>query len=74
MLRQVPCRVVYDVKLDQPSLINLETRRCGIKFGPLSPPQRQLLKQVLASHAGCRLPDSPPPDPGSLPGTSPPTA
>ena len=49
MLRQVPCRVVYDVKLEQPSLSGIETRRCGIKFGRLSAHHRQLLKQLLAS-------------------------
>lgn len=56
ILRQVPCRVVYDVQLEQPSLSVIETRRCGIRFGRLSTHQRRLLKQLLDNHASRPLP------------------
>lgn len=58
MLRQVPCRVVYDVQLEQPSLSDIETRRCGIRFGRLSTPQRKQLKELIASHSARPLPES----------------
>jgi hypothetical protein len=58
MLRQVPCRVVYDVKLDQPSLSDIETRRCGVEFENLSPQHRQVLSQLLGSYGSAPLPSS----------------
>ena len=59
LLRQVTCRVVYDVKLHQPSLSGIETRRCGLKFEGLSPNHRQLLKQLLGNHGAHPLPSKP---------------
>lgn len=54
MLRQVPCRVVYDVEVNRLSLSGVETRRSGVKFERLTAHHRQLLKQLIAN-CGRRL-------------------
>jgi hypothetical protein len=47
LLQSVPCRVVYDIKLLKPTLNGVETRRCGLKFEPLSPQHTQQLSLFL---------------------------
>ena len=67
MLRQVPCRVVYDMKVERSSLSGLESWRCGVKFEGLTPPQRQQLKQLIAKHASHPLQSKPTGTQGPLP-------
>jgi hypothetical protein len=49
LLRRVLCRVVYDIKIAKPTLIGLETRRCGLKFEKLSDQQKDLMKDLLSN-------------------------
>lgn len=56
MLRRVPCTVIYDTKIEQPSLGGIETRRCGLKFEQLSYQHCELLKVLVNNFASHRLP------------------
>jgi hypothetical protein len=47
MLRNLPCRVVYDTRIDQPTVSGVETRRCGLKFEGLSLQHAEQLKLLL---------------------------
>lgn len=47
MLRRVPCKVVYDIGVDQLSFSGIETRRSGLKFDRLSQQQCELLNLLL---------------------------
>jgi hypothetical protein len=49
-LSRVPCRVAYDIRIDQTSFDGKETRRCGLEFGRLSDQQTALLRLLLKSH------------------------
>jgi hypothetical protein len=44
MMRHVPCKVVYDIKIERPTLIGIESRLCGLKFEQLSRQHCELLK------------------------------
>jgi hypothetical protein len=57
MVHNVPCRVVYDIKMERSSLSGIETRRCGLKFEHLSPHHRQLIEQLLGNYGTRPLPD-----------------
>lgn len=48
-LSRVPCKVIYDIDLEKPTLIGIETRRCGLKFGKLSSQQTASLESILAN-------------------------
>ena len=57
MLSRVPCRVIYDMKIEEPSFGGIETRRCGLKFKYLSQQQHELLHILLIScawHSSCQ--------------------
>lgn len=56
MLSRVPCRVVYDVKIQKPTLGGIETRRCGLKFEQLSQQQSELLNLLLIKYGSHPLP------------------
>jgi len=56
MLRRVPCKVVYDIKIEQPTLIGIETRRCGLKFEHLSQQHNDSLKVLLSKYVSYALP------------------
>jgi hypothetical protein len=56
MLRRVPCKVVYDIKIEHPTLVGIETRRCGLRFGHLSQQHNELLKTLLSEHVSHPLP------------------
>jgi hypothetical protein len=47
MMRRVPCKVIYDIKLELPTLVGIETRRCGLKFEQLSQQHSELLKVLF---------------------------
>ncbi len=52
-ISQVPCKVVYDdaVTEESPLLVqDIESRRCGIKFGKLTEDQTNTLETFLAKH------------------------
>jgi hypothetical protein len=50
MLRSVPCRVVYDIKVAKPTLSGVETRRCGLKFESLSPHHAEQLSVFFRTY------------------------
>ena len=50
MLRSMPCRVVYDIKVAKPTMNGVETRRCGLKFDPLSPQHTEQLSLLLRTY------------------------
>jgi hypothetical protein len=56
MLRRVPCKVVYDIKLERPSMVGIETRRCGLRFENLSQQHTELLKILLSKYVSNALP------------------
>lgn len=56
MLRRVPCSVVYDVRVERPTLNGFETRRCGLKFKQLSDQHKDLFKILLNNYVSLRLP------------------
>jgi len=47
LLLHVPCKIVYDVGVDQGGTAGIETRRCGVKFDALSPQHSEKLKLLL---------------------------
>jgi hypothetical protein len=47
-LARIPCRVVYETQVDQPSLGGTGKRRCGLQFQRLTNLQRDLLHFVLS--------------------------
>jgi hypothetical protein len=56
MLWRVPCKVVYDEKIDLPTLAGIETRRCGLQFESLSKRHSELLNILLTQHISHPLP------------------
>jgi hypothetical protein len=56
LLLHVPCRVVYDIRLEQSAFGGLETRRCGLKFDQLTPKHSEKLKLLLSKFASHQLP------------------
>jgi hypothetical protein len=56
MLWRVPCKVVYDRRIEQPPLSSIETRRCGLQFEPLSQQHSGLLKVLLSQYVSHPLP------------------
>ena len=56
MLRRVPCKVVYDIKIEQPTLVGMETRRCGLRFEHLSQQHNESLKVLLSEYVSHALP------------------
>ncbi len=50
-LSRLPCRVAYDIPMDQPSSGDNRIRRCGLEFGRLSYQQADLLGLILANFA-----------------------
>ncbi len=47
-LSRVPCQIVYDYQLrDMPSLMGLETRRCGLRFKHLNEDQFRQIGTLL---------------------------
>lgn len=52
LLQKLPCRIVYDTKLEETSSeAGLMVRRCGIQLGSLSANQRARLKMFLSGKA-----------------------
>lgn len=50
-LSKVPCRVVYDVKIDDSfAMSQVETRRCGLQFEGLSNRHASQLKNILSNY------------------------
>ena len=51
-LPNIPCRMVYDEKskTDMTYVMGLEYRRCGLRFGRLSPEQKEQLDRYLQEH------------------------
>jgi hypothetical protein len=49
-LRGVPCRVVYDIMIEPPTLNGIQTRRCGLQFNKLSHHQNSKLQDLLNRH------------------------
>jgi hypothetical protein len=47
MMRRVPCKVVYDIKIELPTLLGIETRLCGLRFEQLSQQHCELLKVLF---------------------------
>jgi hypothetical protein len=56
LLRQVPCKVVYDVKVASPSAVDVDTRRCGVKFIKLSKQHKDQLMLLIRNCASHPLP------------------
>jgi hypothetical protein len=56
LFRSLPCKVVYDIKIEQPTLSGIQTRRCGLKFDQLSQRHNDQLKQLIDSYASHSLP------------------
>jgi hypothetical protein len=56
MLWRVACKVVYDTRIEQPTLSGVETRRCGLQFQTLSNQQSDQLKVLLRQYASHPLP------------------
>jgi hypothetical protein len=56
LLLHVPCRVVYDIGLDQSTQKDVATRRCGLRFDRLSPKHSQRLKLLLGNFASHQVP------------------
>lgn len=50
-LSRVPCRVAYDIRIDQSPVDGVETRRCGLEFGRLSDQHFALLTLLLSSYS-----------------------
>jgi hypothetical protein len=48
-LSRVPCRVAYDIGVDQPYSGGVGARRCGLEFGRLSDQQAALLSLIVNS-------------------------
>lgn len=49
-LARIPCQVTYDTKVeDAPEFRGFQTRRCGLKFGRVSPEQRAQITAFLQS-------------------------
>ena len=71
MLRQVPCRVVYDMKVERSSLSGFSSWRCGVKFEGFTAPRRQQLKELIAKHASYPLQSKPTDTQGPLPNNHP---
>jgi hypothetical protein len=46
-LSRVPCRVAYDIRVNQPAFGSNGTRRCGLEFGRLSDQQVTLLILIM---------------------------
>lgn len=55
MLRSVPCKVVYDIKLEKPTLSGIETRRCGLKFEQFSDQDVEQLEFFLSNYVSPAL-------------------
>jgi hypothetical protein len=51
MLWRVPCQVVYERKIERPTLSSIETRRCGLRFKSLSEHQADQLNLLLTRYA-----------------------
>lgn len=47
-LPNIPCRVVYDIK--EETVFWFENRRCGVRFGNLTPEQRESLETFIADN------------------------
>jgi hypothetical protein len=50
-LSRLPCKVAYDIQVDQSSSGSIGMRRCGLEFGRLSYQQADLLSLILESCA-----------------------
>jgi hypothetical protein len=59
MLWRVPCKVVYDKKIEAPPLSSIEIRRCGLQFESLSQQQTDRLKVLLSQYVSDPLPVGP---------------
>jgi hypothetical protein len=46
-LSRVPCRIAYDIQVNQASFDGIQLRRCGLEFGRLSEQQAALLGLLL---------------------------
>ena len=64
VLSSVPCKVVYDIRIERPTVIGIETRRCGLRFDKLSYQHSESLKLLLDYYVSHCLPDE------SVPGES----
>ncbi|ADK85513.1 type IV pilus assembly PilZ [Desulfarculus baarsii DSM 2075] len=50
-ISRVPCRIVHDSPLDDQAMpLGLETRRCGLQWGELTPRQQVHLKACTSYH------------------------
>jgi hypothetical protein len=52
----VPCKVVYDTRVEQPTLSGVETRRCGLQFQTLSNQQSNQLQVLLRQYVSNPVP------------------
>ena len=55
ILKSVPCEVVYDIKLEKPTLSGIQTRRCGLKFARLSHQHSEQLEFFLHKYGSPAL-------------------
>lgn len=46
-LSRLPCKVAYDIDVGHPSIVGIETRRCGLRFRDLSDQQTSQLTTLL---------------------------
>jgi hypothetical protein len=56
MLRRMPCKVIYDIKIEQPSSNRTMLKRCGLEFKPLSRWHSEQLKLFLDTCVSHPLP------------------
>jgi len=47
LLSRLSCTLVYDINIQQPTFDDIETRRCGIRFKPMSQAEEGILKLFL---------------------------
>jgi hypothetical protein len=52
MVRSLPCKVVYDVKVERLAFAGIEVRRCGLEFEqPISEQHSAMLQQLITRYA-----------------------
>jgi len=56
VLRRMPCKVVYDIEMEQATLNGIIIRRCGLEFEPLCRWHNEQLKLLLDVHVSHPLP------------------
>ncbi len=49
-LYKIPCRAVWDRKVNENHFSSISMRRCGVQFGELTPYQKAQLEQFIQDH------------------------